>query len=373
LYERRAGLRGGEGANGFVDQQYTGSAGAGQEMVMPGPVEFGGVIQEQSVTGRVESSPANTEQAVVPELNMQELGIERRDHAPSYLDGSFDGADEQENAPKPNDTSNATLSGTSPNTALGLGSWSPKSRAAKALKRDPPVPLTEPRSVARSCGWMLRIPDSRIINTPFEHEWFGQILGSSLMYSPEEQATTAESTVQERTTTESSPHPQQTGGAAERTTTPNASAQGEDAIQPTRTEQYTDRPAEPTAHSASEYSQTQDITDPTEASSLNIGRIEPTFIHEPPTDAQVSPPMTQQRDGHIAIPEPAKDAATSSPTKTSQQAFERLAVLESLVQEMVMLDQGILDRLHLRSEWRWLRGGDSQTQGQAKAQGRVES
>jgi hypothetical protein len=350
-----------------VDQQYTGSAGAGQEMVMPGPVEFGGVMQEHGVTGQTENSPANAQQTVMPEPNTQELGIERRDHAPSYLDGSFDGADEQGDTPKPNNNSSGiTPTGTSSKTISGLGSWSPKSRAAKALRRDPPVPLTEPRSVARSRGWMLRIPDSGPADSPLEHEWFAQTWGF------DEQATTHESSVQDRTITESSPHPQQTDGAAQQTTTPNASPQGEDATQPTRTKQYTDRPAEQTAHSASEYSQTQDITDPTEASSLNIGRIEPTFIHEPPTDAQVSSPMTQQRDGHIAIPEPAKDADTPSPIKTSQQAVERLAVLESLVQDMVMLDQGSLDRLHLRSEWRWLRGGDSQTQGQVKAQEGVE-
>jgi hypothetical protein len=359
LYARR-GVHGGDG---FVDQQYTGSAGAGQEMVLPGPVESGRVTQEEGVMGQVEGNAEGT--AALPEAGVQEMGVERRDHVPSYLDGSFDGADDQVPAPVPSDmSSNTTPTVTSPRP----GSWSPKSRTTSPLRADPPVFLTEPRSVARSRdGWMLRISDSRVADSPPEQEWLAQKLCSGIKDSPGEEVTTPESPVQDQPSTETSLHPQQTDGSADQTAIkPEPPAQDQDTVKPTSIEEHTDHPAEQTTNAQPEYSHTQNTANPAEASS-SIGRNALTIIHEPSTDDQNSSTTPQQSDPPTAIREPvANDDDNPAPTETPQHTItsaERVAVLGSLVQEMVTLDQGSLDRLHLRSEWRWLPGDGGRAQG----------
>ena len=118
------------------------------------------------------------------------------------------------------------------------------------------------------------------------------------------------------------------------------------------------------------------IAAPTNCSNVETssGRpIESTIIHEPPTqdpDTRVSTPSPQQPEGHSeeAVPPESvvMDNDTTQSTKTLQDAAKRAAVLESLVQEMVMLDQGSLDRLYLCSEWRWFRGAGGQVQGRVE-------
>jgi hypothetical protein len=316
---------------------------------MPGPVEIGAVMHEEGITGQIESGPANAEYAA--ELTAspeEELGVERRDHTPSYLDGSFDGTDDQVVAPVPKDQSNDTIpTGTSPSAVPGPGSYSPKSRAARAPQTDPPVSLTEPRSVARSHnGWLLRIQYSS--DSLLEREWFAQKLGSSCIDSPNEPA---KSPTQDQPMTETSPQPQQTEGSTNQTAELEPLTREQDAIAFVPIEQHSDRPAERTAY---EYSHTQNTADPTEASFLGTGSPETTSIHEPPRNDQESSPAP-----HQPIDPATQDNDTPTSTKIPHHTItsaERVAVLESLVQGILTLDQGSLDRLHLRSEWRWLRG-----------------
>jgi hypothetical protein len=322
-----------------VDQQPT--AGAGQEMVMPGPVEFGGVMQKEGTIGQL---------ATVLETGAEESGIVRRDHAPSYLDGSVE--EETTSGPKP-EAGNpyaTTTTDTSPNRPA---SSKRKPRTPLLLRCGLPAALTEPRSVARTHGSKTRFPDLRTVDSPLD-----------------ETTTTLEYSVGGLPITEPRPPPQQTDGSAELATIPELRNQNQDAEEPSSLDHHANRAIAQPAHSESQYSQDQETVG---TPSFSIGPIEPTIIHEPPTqdpDSRASTPSVQEPESHseeTVLPESVtRDDDFPQSTRTPQDAAQRAAVLESLVQEMVMLDQGSLDRLHLRSEWRWLRGAGGQAQGKVE-------
>jgi hypothetical protein len=316
---------------------------------MPGPVEFGAVMQEEGITERTVTAPANTGGAVA-----QEPGVERRDHALSYLDGSVEEKPASEPKPETGNSSDATSTGPSPNRPA---SSKRKSRTPLLLRCGLPAALTEPRSVARTHGSKTCFPDLRMVDSPLD-----------------ETTTTPEYSVGGLPITESTPHSQQTDGPADQTTIPELQSQDQDTAEPSSLDRHANHLVAQPAHSDSEYSQNQDTVEAIETPPFSIDPIEPTIIiHEPPTqdpDTRASTPSLQQPESHseeAVTPEPVvKNNDNTQSNKTLQDAAQRAAVLESLMQEMVMLDQGSLDRLHLRSDWRWLCGASEQ------AQGRVE-
>jgi hypothetical protein len=300
-------MRGGHGANGMVDQQPT--AGPGQGMIMPGPVEFGGVMQEEGVTGQTWAPLANAaDQTAPPEAEVQVGGVERHDHAPWYMDGSA----EEESAPAPRPK------------ALGR-----KSRTPMSLRCGLPASLTEPRPVARF------------------HESAKQSFASQGVDDLTKPVTVPASLAQDRTTTEPSLPPQQMDGFTDQTRVPEQPIVEQDAFESTAFEQHTDDLTEQTAHSESEYSQHHDTAVATEASSLGIEPLEPTIVHEPHTfdqDAKDSPPIPCQPDGLTEQTTIIPDSVThiddtpqsdGAPQQTAD-ATNQIAGVESLVQQMVV-------------------------------------